>query len=78
MIDGTAIMSGVINSFLQDGGDMSDRMIPEHFNTLGKPKKPYYTLFEAESAAWLSDMDCYECSFCGYWHLSKKERQREK
>lgn len=50
------------------------RIAAEHFNRLGVPKKAFKTQELAERAAWMQGMRCYECSFCGNWHLTNKER----
>lgn len=50
------------------------RLIPEHFNMVGDPKKRFKTQDDAELAAWMNGMKCYECSFCGDWHLANKEK----
>lgn len=52
---------------------MTNRLIPEHFNMNGLPKTTYPTLERAERAAWIIDMDVYQCNFCGKWHLGSKE-----
>lgn len=51
----------------------NNQMIPEHFNKLGVPKRPFKTQEDAERAAWMNNMICYVCDFCGNWHLANKE-----
>jgi len=51
------------------------------FKKDGEPLSTYYTEYDAEEgAAYVlsqhrHDLSPYECSECGYWHLSPKKRQ---
>ncbi len=45
------------------------RMLGEHFNANGKPKKSYKDPKEAQVAAYDAGKEAYKCEFCGDWHI---------
>lgn len=57
------------------------RIISEHFNDFGKPKKSYPTRTAALKAAqqqiiekYWTGLEPYKCSFCGEYHVGHAKR----
>jgi hypothetical protein len=52
-----------------------NRLIAEHFNVLGKPKRSFSSREAAlEFSLYTEDQMPYECSFCGKWHNGKNSK----
>ena len=49
---------------------MTRRLLGEHFNRDGQPKRGFDTYLSAYMTGLEYDMTAYECSFCGKWHLA--------
>ena len=55
---------------------MKTRLLGEHFRPDGKPKQSYRTEVKAYDAAKLHGKTYYRCSFCGKWHIGKRQGGR--
>lgn len=53
------------------------RMVAEHFNQNGKPKRGFPNMEAAKKflsrQGWTGLYRSYECSFCGKWHIASKK-----
>jgi hypothetical protein len=57
---------------------MSTRLVPEHFNPRGLPKRAFATYEDAVAfkvAIHQADrLHSYRCPFCGCWHLATNRK----
>ena len=51
---------------------MARRIVPSHFRSDGKPKRPFASEVEARAEAERLGMTYYRCDFCDKYHLASK------
>lgn len=52
---------------------MTRRVLGEHFNRDGRPKRAYPDYLTAYMLGQEYGLTAYECTFCGKWHLASPE-----
>jgi len=52
---------------------MTRRLLGEHFNRDGRPKRAYPDYLTAYMLGQEYGLTAYECTFCGKWHLASPD-----
>jgi hypothetical protein len=55
------------------------RLVAEHFNPDGRPKRSFAYAFDCakylEDKDWVGLFGYYRCKFCGHWHLTSRKNK---